>query len=449
MIRLWKPSIRQKLRWIALLEQLGFCTLEWFQKTCFQLGLISRLKRSCQESGSSSSSFYCQLKVVEDASLSELEAWIPSLDNAKKKLIFRHFLSVNPRLALQLAERVGWNDSLISIARIALNSESFSLNQVCSLLDVEADSRYFLNRYNYFQNLQNRQESLSCLNAYLETSGILPVSLKETRSPFYICNIKPSGTASAVNLGPLVSVVVTAHNESKLIACALKSLIHQSYQNLQVIFVDDASTDGTWDIFIETCERLGFTNFKSICLSEKSGPFITRNLGIKAADGEFITFHDADDWVHPQRVENQLKAISTSGSVASISQLVRVKPDGYLFSKHFFPLNRMAMVSLMIERQVFRDLGYFYTDVLGADSEYVERIKLFYGEDQLKNVKQVLTFAAHRPGSQTTSELIGTPGFGLNPKREEATDIWRERQIDMVLGKREYYVRFDDSTGVI
>ncbi|WP_304544075.1 glycosyltransferase family 2 protein [Sulfurimonas microaerophilic] len=321
--------------------------------------------------------------------------------------------------------------------------ESFLANSFLKKSNTKVHDLF--NLYNVYRN-NNDQKAIENLNVYFNKVKLFEITKQINSIPLYIDNLCIKGMSyNEIKEQKLVSIIMTAHNEQTLLPSALSSIIDQTYKNIEIIFVDDASSDNTTEVFENTCRENNFSNYKIISMKKNSGPFITRNVGIKYSTGEYITFHDADDWAHPQRIEEQVKVLEVSDKVASISQLVRIKPNGELFSKHIYPLNRIAMVSLMITRKVLEELGCFYIDLLGADTEYFERIKYFYGTEKVENIKKVLTFAAHRPNSRTTSELTGTPEFGRNPLRERHWQILEDRLFEMVNGYKKYYIGFNES----
>ena len=100
---------------------------------------------------------------------------------------------------------------------------------------------------------------------------------------------------------PLVSVVVPAYNTEKRIACSLESIIAQDYPNIEIIVVNDASTDGTEDAarrILEDCGR----PFSLITHKENRGVSAARNTGIGAMKGKFVWFVDADDMAEKKLV---------------------------------------------------------------------------------------------------------------------------------------------------
>ena len=112
-----------------------------------------------------------------------------------------------------------------------------------------------------------------------------------------------------LNRNPLISVILPCYNSKRFIDRAILSVLHQTYKNLELIIVDDCSTDDTKKIiktFIKQDKRIKFFNTKKN--SElASAP---RNLAISKASGEFIAFLDSDDYWHKDKLTFQIKHIS-------------------------------------------------------------------------------------------------------------------------------------------
>lgn len=113
--------------------------------------------------------------------------------------------------------------------------------------------------------------------------------------------------------GPLVSIVIPTFNRRHFVADAVDSCLNQSYANCQVIVVDDGSTDGSGEYLRET-----YGDRIMLITQKNQGPGIARNSGIAAARGEFIHFLDADDQLHPQKVEIGLDLFRCSPDVSVI-----------------------------------------------------------------------------------------------------------------------------------
>lgn len=107
--------------------------------------------------------------------------------------------------------------------------------------------------------------------------------------------------------GISVSVIIPTYNRVNKIGYCLKSILSQTYSPLEIIVVDDCSTDGT-DSFIETYSDSRIRYFK---LKKKSGAQAARNYGIHEARGDWIAFQDSDDEWLPQKLDKQVKVLKT------------------------------------------------------------------------------------------------------------------------------------------
>ena len=101
---------------------------------------------------------------------------------------------------------------------------------------------------------------------------------------------------------PLVSIIIPAYNAEKYIQRALESALAQTYKDIEIIVIDDGSTDKTAEI-IKT-----YQDPRIIYIFQKNqGQGPARNNGIKKSQGEYITFLDADDYYFPEKVEKQVR----------------------------------------------------------------------------------------------------------------------------------------------
>ena len=104
----------------------------------------------------------------------------------------------------------------------------------------------------------------------------------------------------------LVSVVVPAYNVEKFLPKCIDSLLGQTHNNLDIIIVDDGSTDKTGEIADEYAEK--YDNIR--CIHKKNGGLSdTRNAGLKHAKGEYVVFFDSDDWVENNVIEENLQCM--------------------------------------------------------------------------------------------------------------------------------------------
>lgn len=102
----------------------------------------------------------------------------------------------------------------------------------------------------------------------------------------------------------LISVIVPIYNVEKYLEKCLKSIVNQSYNNLEIILVNDGSTDGCLDIiekYKKLDDRIKVINKKNGGLSD------ARNCGMKVANGDYVAFIDSDDFLELDMFEYILK----------------------------------------------------------------------------------------------------------------------------------------------
>lgn len=122
---------------------------------------------------------------------------------------------------------------------------------------------------------------------------------------------------------PLVSVVITTHNRKKRLLRAIESVLAQTYPNIELIVVDDASDDGTE----EQCASSRDFRYVRIHPDESNGACRARNKGLECAQGDLIAFLDDDDEWLPRKIERQVSLMSEGVSIVS-SQWESEKRDG-------------------------------------------------------------------------------------------------------------------------
>jgi glycosyltransferase involved in cell wall biosynthesis len=180
-------------------------------------------------------------------------------------------------------------------------------------------------------------------------------------------------------MGPLVSIIVPAYNAEAFLRATLESVFGQTYTALDVIVVDDGSTDGTRDIV---------TAFQALqpglrLISKPNGGVASaRNAGLRAARGDYVAFLDADDLWHPEKIATQMAALRPGGGegyVAAFSLHLRIDKGGRVTGKsRAWPFAEFGLPahivlkpvgngsSLIVRRDVAIGVG-------GFDEDYVAR----------------------------------------------------------------------------
>ena len=107
-----------------------------------------------------------------------------------------------------------------------------------------------------------------------------------------------------------ISVIIPTFNRAKLILNSLKSILNQSYRNIEAIIVDDNSSDNTK----KKLSSINDTRIRYIKLRKNKGACIARNIGIKKAIGKYITFQDSDDISDFDKFEKQIQNLNKKNS---------------------------------------------------------------------------------------------------------------------------------------
>lgn len=124
----------------------------------------------------------------------------------------------------------------------------------------------------------------------------------------------------------LVSIITPSYNSSKFISQTIDSVLAQTYQNWEMIIVDDASTDNSINIVQEYCKK--DSRIKLIKLEKNSGAAVTRNRAIQEAKGRWIAFLDSDDLWLPEKLEKQLKFMVDNNYAFSYHEYTEMTEDG-------------------------------------------------------------------------------------------------------------------------
>ena len=296
----------------------------------------------------------------------------------------------------------------------------------------------------YYANAADKlrtQEQLTLLNKYLLMYKLPKVRFKNREEPVSTLNIECR--KQKIVHGPLVTVIMTTFNTGKRVNVAIESILSQSYENIELIVVDDASNDDTVQIINELIQK--DKRVKLLQLAQNVGTYVAKNIALLQANGKFITCHDSDDCSHPLKIEKQVKPLLKNRRLmATISSWVRLSDRGEYYARPVHPLMRQNPSSLMFRKeQVLKYAGIWDTVRTGADSEYIARLKLVFGRKKVKRIKEPLSFGAHRENSLMTSSETGYCDLGISPQRLEYWEAWGHWHIDEVKKGKKAFLSTD------
>ena len=122
---------------------------------------------------------------------------------------------------------------------------------------------------------------------------------------------------------PLVSIIVPIYNAKDRIARCVESIRKQTYQNLEILLLND----GSQDVSLEVCEMFARVDDRIVVIDKaNSGVAATRNLGLRQASGKYLQFVDADDTIQPYATELMVQRAEESGADLVIAHYNRIRP---------------------------------------------------------------------------------------------------------------------------
>lgn len=177
----------------------------------------------------------------------------------------------------------------------------------------------------------------------------------------------------------LVSIILPNYNYAVYLKQCIDSVLHQTYQNIELIIIDDASEDGSLFILQQYSvdRRVKILRNKKNC-----GVSICRNRGIELSKGEYICFIDADDYWFPEKIECQVKSLVNNKANLCFTDIYVIDQKGKILKgrrhqaaiynyNQLLKSNFIAHSSLMLYKSA---LGRFYYDMDVAKSECFKKI---------------------------------------------------------------------------
>ena len=168
---------------------------------------------------------------------------------------------------------------------------------------------------------------------------------------------------------PLISVIIPAYNTIDVIEETLKSIEAQTYQNYQIIIINDGSTDGTGEFIDNYCKN----NNKAIAFHQDNyGVSITRNKGINCAAGEFVCFLDSDDTYATTFLEKMLSRQQQTNSNIVYCSFNRIKKNNIV--KEILPFKEGNILKSFIEK------SFHFSGILFKRS-FLLRNNIYFDDD--------------------------------------------------------------------
>ena len=228
--------------------------------------------------------------------------------------------------------------------------------------------------------------------------------------------------------GPMVSVIMPVFNGERYLAEAIESVLAQGYQPLELIVVDDGSTDGSGSIASSFGGEVRYT------YQRNQGPAIARNTGLELAQGEIIGFLDADDRWPSGRLDLQLACLVGDPSVEVVmghAQYLRQRPapgDSPETEELSDPLFLFNLSATILRKSVFDTVGRFDPELYYCD-DYDWFFRAQERGVRLVTLSQVTLHYRRHEGNITNDRDRGNSYFMRTLKKR--LDRQRQQELDI------------------
>lgn len=219
-----------------------------------------------------------------------------------------------------------------------------------------------------------------------------------------------------LNEKKLVSVVISSYQSADTLSCAVYSVLNQSYRTLEVVVVDNGSTDNTQEVIAELAKR--DSRVHPVRLEQNRRPAGGRNAGVENSSGEYIAFLDADDEWLPEKLEPQVWALDTqpqAGVVIANGWMI----DAQSGIRQLYSDTYQTYFNRLSPRELQPGRGLFWLDVQVRETIYE---KCFINTSSILLRKDLFK---------------STGGFDANRFGPEDVDLW------VRLAKRTRFIYFD------
>jgi glycosyltransferase involved in cell wall biosynthesis len=269
------------------------------------------------------------------------------------------------------------------------------------------------------------------------TRAKLPCRATLQPSVTHICRMgdiihrKQKGGLKMLKNAPLVSVIVPVYNVMEYLQRCVESILSQTYNNLEVILVNDGSTDGSGEL----CDEFGRKDDRiRVIHQENAGVSAARNAGLDAALGEWIGFVDSDDWIEADMYKKLLVAAVESGKKIAACGYITHSLTGDVYKSSY--VQTVCVISIMDalehtvrDRHLFGSMcnKLFSRDITKKDGTMRLDTEIHGGEDRAFVAEAILL----------TDGLVCIPDalYHYCAREGSAIRTFNERRLSVVAGR--------------
>ena len=200
----------------------------------------------------------------------------------------------------------------------------------------------------------------------------------------------------------MISVIMTCYNSNiEFLKLSINSILNQSYQNLEIILVDDYSENSAdiQNLLIEIDSEI----IKYIKMDENSGPYLCRNKAIKISSGDYIAFQDDDDISHLDRLYYELKYLRENNLKVVYTSNLRFDIGFKLQTDNFDSIYSTGPVTMLFHKSLLEEVGIFKPFKSRGDIAFRKRCERIYGKEMVKQIHIPLYYCLGSKNSLSSS----------------------------------------------
>jgi glycosyltransferase involved in cell wall biosynthesis len=185
---------------------------------------------------------------------------------------------------------------------------------------------------------------------------------------------------------PTISIILCTYNRAKYLTDCINSVLQQTFQDFEIIVVDDGSQDNTFEIVNGYLQK--FNNIRYLKHQNRKLAY-ARNAGIQASFGNYITFIDSDDTYKPNHLESRLEFMKANPEIDLIQGGCKIEEE-FFVSDYFQPDQIINIRECIVggtffgERHIFFELKGFNNISYGEDTDLWERAEKIFKTQKIK-----------------------------------------------------------------
>jgi len=210
---------------------------------------------------------------------------------------------------------------------------------------------------------------------------------------------------------PLVSIITPSFNCADFLSHTIESVIAQTWQEWELIIVDDCSTDLSLDIAWSYARK--DRRIKVFRLNSNSGPAVSRNTAIEKAQGQYIAFLDSDDLWYPQKLDKQIPFIQQKGYALTHTYYEKILESGQKTGELVCPSPVLSYADMLKSNQIgcltaiydTQRLGKVYMPIIRKRQDYGLWLKILKSEPFAFCLPEILAAYRIRTGSISSNKF--------------------------------------------